>query len=212
MFKNAEEVKAKPTKAAKKKGAEVKVVDLEALATVKALIKSLEAIEETLDESVKDQMSDHFVKEGMAIDRRPENYKGLEGNANGSLQLRVRNNRSPLTGEEIAQLEDHEIPFTVETVVEETYIINPAYAEDDDLLSKVGDVLENIDGIPADFIQHQTGKTKTIATEDSLNAIFALKNETNVKNLLAVVGTLATRLKTSEADPQKLFDVIAKMI
>lgn len=212
MFKQAKEAAPKATKVSKKKQKVEKDIDgLEGLAAVNALIKTLETVKESLDSQVKEQMVDHFITEGNAIGRRPENFNGKEGAASGSLQLKVRSSRSKLSEDEQQRLDAANIPYETVTKVEETFIINPAYAQDEELLEKVGGVLEGIEGIPADFIQHQAGVETTVANEDSLNAVFAL-TEDAARDLLPIVGVLATRVGINETDHTELFNKVAEIL
>jgi hypothetical protein len=208
-----EKAKASPvtTKAAPKKGdkAVFAIAGMEAFAAVKAVEKALKAVSSTLEQGVKAQMAVKFVEIGMKKGSRPDSFKGEEGQGSASCELRCRTSTSVLTVEEQSLLEEHKIPVvTLDTVVE-TFIINPAYADNSDLLERVSKALEGIEGMPADFILHQSQK-KVCADEASMNAVFALKDKAVVAALLPLVSTLA--VKPTITSEKAAFDLVVDML
>ena len=213
-----EKAKATPTttkKVAKKDDKAVYGLEgMEDFAAIKAVEKALKAVSGTIEQSLKSQMAVKFAEMGMKIARRPDNFKGTEGLASASCELRCRSNASVLTVEEQSLLEEHNIPVvTLDTVVE-TFIINPAYADLTDpankaLLDKVSKALQGVKGLPEDFLQHQSQK-KVCADEQSLNADFAIKDPAVVAELLPVVSTLA--IKPTIESEKHAFDIVMKML
>ncbi len=210
--------KAAPTttvKAAKKADkVSLALEGMQDYAALKAVEKAIKAVSGTIEQSLKAQMSVHFAQMGMKIGRRPENFEGTEGVATGSCQLKVRTSASVLTVEEQSLLETHKIPVSILDSVTETFIINPAYADttdarNADLMKRVEKALEGVKGLPEDFIQHQSVK-KVCADENSLNAVFALKDPAVVAELLPIVATLAIR-PTIESE-KKAFDLVMDML
>ena len=157
MFDKAKTAEPKPAKGKKSKGREVEVEGLNELASIKAVLAALEGMAKTTEAEIKAQMLQEFVKEGCAIGRRPENFKGVDVGATASCQIRKRSSRSVLSEGEIELLEEHGVEYETIDDVEDTFVINPAYAGDSDLLGKVSKKLEGIKGLPKDFIQHQEG-------------------------------------------------------
>lgn len=206
--------KAEKKKPAAKTKLEVAIEGMEQFAAFKAVEKAMKAVSGTFEQSIKAQMATLFVKEGMKLGRRPENFEGIEGVASGSCQLKAKSSNQIVTAEELSLLEQHNIPVvTLDTVVE-TFIINPAYADltnpmNKALLDKVSKALEGVKGLPADFLQHQSEK-KVCVDEASMNAVFALKDEDVVAELLPLVATLAIR-PTIESE-KVAFEIVGKML
>jgi hypothetical protein len=171
IFTNAKTIKAPAASKAKKSKPEVEIAGLENLTLIDALIKSLEAVKSTFDEQVKTQAREHFVAEG--TDKKPENFRGTDGAAEASIELRKRSTRSILNDEEIAALTEAEIPVEVVEDIAETFVINPAYAADSALLGKIDKALKKVPGLPADFILAQEGKSRSVVSDDTVSAVFA---------------------------------------
>ena len=66
-------------------------------------------------------------------------------------------------------------------------------------------------GLPEDFIQHQEGKSRRVASDASLEQIFTLKPGFTYE-LLDVVSTLAIRPKLDDADLKGALARISKAI
>jgi hypothetical protein len=189
----------------------VTIAGLEELAAIDAAMKSLKAIRETLESDVKTAMKDQFVNTGIKAGKRPENFKGNEGIASASCELRARASNSPLSADEVALLAKYEIPTQTVDTVTETFIINPKYLNDSALLEKVGNAIGKIKDVPEDFIQKQNAVSKTIVAEGALDVLFA-KNDANlVSTLLGTVGVLA--LKPTIGDKVKeAMSLVSKLL
>lgn len=201
-----------PKAAPKSKGkdkVEKQINGLSDLAQIQLAIASLEAMAATLEAGVKDQMHTYFVVTGEATGRRPESFRGIDGVASASCEMRKRSSRSVLTSEEVAMLEKAKIPYSVEIDQKEAYLINPAYAGDAALLAKVSAALEGVEGLPADFIQHQAEKSRNVASDASVEAIFANKK---ADALLPVVATLALKPTTENTDLASALATIQKIV
>lgn len=208
----ASTVKATAKPKPRKEKAEISISGLEDYSAVCAVLKSLEALKKTMEVGVKAQCLDNFIDTGMEIKRRPENFKGVEGAAEASCELRLRSSASVLAQEEIDLLAEHNIPVRVDDVVVETFIINPAYAQNPDMLKKVSKALAAVKDLPEDFIQHQS-QTKTCADETSIDAVYRLADRDTVATLLPLVTTLATKPKIcGEGADKTAFDIVGKLL
>jgi len=190
VFSKAKVVEAPAKKAAKRN--DKAVVELEGLfnyAVVDKVVKTFGALQKTLAATLKEKQSEYFVTEGNARGYRPENFRGVDGLASASCELRMRSSASVLSDEECELLTKAKIPF--DTVVEQVnqYVINPKYFDNQDLLALVSKSLEKL-GLPDDFIQLQTEKTTRIVNEESLAAVF--KNRV-AADFLSLVSVLAIK-------------------
>lgn len=171
----------------------IKITGLEELAAIDAVMKSLKALRETVEVDVKRAQREHFITEGMKIGRRPENFKASEGIATASCELRARGSNSPLSDDEQAALKPYGIPTETVESVKETYIINPAYFNDGDLLQRIGAAIGKVKGVPEDFIQKQEAVSKVIVSEGALDKLFAIKEKAVITALFNTVGGLAIK-------------------
>lgn len=200
--------KAAP-KAKGKEKVEKQINGLAIFAQIQVAISSLEALAKDYETNIKDQMHNFFVVQGEGAGRRPESFRGIDGAASASCEMRKRSSRSVLTDEEVQMLEDNKIPFDVEVDQKEQYFINPAYAGNSELLAKVSEALQNVPGLPADFIQHQAEKSRRVASDASLEAIFKTKT---ADALLPVVATLALKPTTEDANLTDALKTIQDLI
>lgn len=196
----------------KGKKSEARELDMKGMETYASLIAvgdQIDTLAKSIGAKIKANMAIEFIKTGMKGGRTPENFKGVEGVAKGSCELRRRASNRPLSADEIALLNQHDIPTVEDDVVVETYIINPAYAADEDMLLKISKALEGVPGLPEDFILHQSQK-KTTVTAESVNAVFALKDAKVIASLIPLVATLA--LKPVMSDLDRAFELVGKLI
>ncbi len=189
-------VLAKPAKKKRDDRIEVAIKRLEDLAAVQATIKSLKAMEETMMDDVKDQITEWFLTNGCATQEQPDNFRGIDGDATASCELRKRSSASALSDDEQAILAEHNIPMETATEVEETFVINPAYLTDSKLMEKVAKALNGVKGIPDDFIMQQPGRKKVIIGEAAVGAAF--KKPINIaRKLLSIVAVPAVKTTIS---------------
>lgn len=213
MFNAAKDKATKPKKASTKKGskAEVTITGLRQLAAIKAVMKSLEATVDTLDGELKEKTLEHFATEGAKTGTKPANFPGVDDDATANCQLRKRTSRSVLTDADVELLEEHGVPYDTSEDITTTFYINPDYKDDEELLSRVGDALENVKDIPTDFLQYQEGTPARTVTDESMAAAFTSKDENTIRQLLTVVGTLANRIKFT-GDLGEAMDVVKGLL
>lgn len=184
---------AQPAKTGKKKASDNKfrqeTKGLAMLASIDAVMKTLETLKEEVASKVKSQMRDTFVLRGCAAGRRPDNYVGLDGAATASLELRKRSDRSPVDEYQAEALRDEGISLIEET----TYSLNQDVLTPE-VMALVEKALNKVPGIPSNLF---TVTSKTIVADDALNQIFT-KGEAKAKLLIDLVGVLAIKPKLDE--------------
>lgn len=209
IFANAKAPEDKKQNAKKSNKEEIAIKGLEDLAAIDIAIGSLETIRETLEGSVKDVMAAHFVKTGEILGRKPENFRGVEGNAEASCELKRRSSRSVLSDDEVELFKKNNIPYETITDVEACFLINPKYTENAELLEKISNAIMSIEGIPDDLILRQTEKSRHVASDESINAIFKSKT---AKSLLKLATTMALKVTSKKADVVEALDHVKKII
>lgn len=165
---------------------------LEDLSIVNAIIKQLETLQSTLRAEVNNQMLDVFVEEGLSIRKAPESFSGVDGQAEGSMQLRKRSSRTVLSLNDVDTLKSLGISYSESP--DTVYFINKKYADDAKMLDKVSKALDKVPGIPTDFIE--ASPTKYTTTDDSIDELFKLNlSKQKTRATLQVVASLASRIK-----------------
>lgn len=207
MFDSTKKVAA-PKSKAKATKTEVLTPGLQDYAAIVAAEKALGALKATTGEMVKSQM---FVEMGVAKGGRPDSYTGIEGAATASLELRARASTSALSAEEVELLNEKGIPTQEIVATVETFIINPAYAEDASLLAKIEKALKSVKGIPEDLFLKQDGTSKTVLAEGALDAVFKHDADT-IADLLPVTSVMAIKPKLATDDLGEALKLISAII
>lgn len=192
MFAKAKEAAA-PTVAAKgsKTVEMVPLPGLEDYATLDSLIENLTSIRDMIRKQIANECWNEFSLKDHK--KRPENYRAFEGMAEASIQLRKRGANSPLNPDEIVAFAAADIPVETVEVEKKVFYINPKYAGDESLIKKI----ENVKGLPEDFIEFQHGKTKTIVTEESIATVYAKGLMNSFLKLVCVLG-ITPKLKGAD--------------
>jgi len=193
--------KPAPSAAKAKKGddkVKIEIVGLEDYAVIDAAIKALETLKRTVRAEIDLAAKAHFIETGVALKKRPENFKGFEGISEASCELKARASTSPLSEDEQKLMEVAKLPMTTIRTVEETFIINPKYLNDGKMLERVGTAIGKLKDVPEDFIQKQEEVSKVVVAEGALDALFAKADKEVATQLLLVCGVLAVKPKVSD--------------
>jgi len=210
IFDKAKTIKT-DSPSSKRSAPSVVLQGIEAVAALDTVIKSLTALKETKMVAVKDAMKERFVRIGIEEKRRPVNFKGIEGEASASCELRIRSRTSALSDAEVTFLTKHGI--TTKTVVStpETFAINPAYLQDATVMRAVESALKKIKGLPEDFIQYQEGVSSTVVDDGALDEMFAKASKENCEQIINTIGVLAVKPKMNEDDFKAAMKIVAKI-
>jgi hypothetical protein len=214
-------------KATKKGGNPDKIMESIAnLTAIGRVIADLETAEAVVDQEVREAAKTLFLNDGCAIKARPQNFNGCEFETVNGVELRhsvsveLRNYGSGLSAEAQALATEYKVPVETVDTVPATYIINPAYATDMDMMGKLLKALNaavTTGDLPTDILQRQEGQNKVVTTEQTLPAIFAMERE-QAELLLPVFSTLAVgkgkfgSLPGQEDDLTPALDRTAKLL
>jgi hypothetical protein len=182
-----------------------------ALEGVIALLQAMVVVEKN---AAKEQMTEIFVTEGMALKRQPENFKSAEGFATASCQLRATG--SALSDDAIAMCEKFGIEFVREEKVADTFIFASTYASDTIFVQKLetllGPKLMELQDERGPIILKQDGVSKAKITDAGRNSIFT-KAEAVIRAFLPNAFTLAfgAKLETG-GDIRPALKMVEEMI
>lgn len=197
LFAKAKAVPAKPAAAAKKTKQEIQISGIQQLAEMHALMASLKAASDTLAGEIKEQGFGEFLN--MTGSVRPESFKGIDGLASCSVEMRKRGTNSALNEAEVEVLKNLGLkPFT-QVVTTEMYGINPAYAGDEALMNKVSKALEKL--VPEDFFVLQEGVSKQVVDDAMCDAAFQMPAGKNRAEAVRIVTTMALKPKLDAGYP-----------
>jgi hypothetical protein len=190
--------------AAEKKSKKTQVAmgsDLDRVAAIDNIMKALEARKAVYEASVKASMKNYFVVEGLRRGQQPENFEGVGEKSTASCELRKRSTASKLNAEEQKLLKDNNIPFTevADIDIPERFFFN------EEILTMGPEVLQQISAallaIPALKgkevlkVQPAQKESKFVTTDETIDAVCALKDMNKITELLTVVGTMAIKPK-----------------
>ena len=160
---------------------EVKLQDLEAYAQLDAVAKACEGLKKTLGAEINAEALLEFMRLGQN-GVRPESFTGIDGNATASMELRKRSTASVLTEDEVAELTKLSIPVATIVTQNELFGINPDYATNMELLTKVEKALAGI--VPDNFFFKQEEISKKVVSDESLAIAFSKKAPESIIRLL----------------------------
>lgn len=205
LFAKAKTLDKPATAKAKQDKQEINIAKLQQLCEIKALMQTLEGACKTLESEVKTAGFDAFI--AMNTVGRPESFRGIDGLASASVEMRKRGTNSALNEDECKLLREHGIEPFEQEITKQLFAINPKYAEDESLLAKVEKALSKI--VPEDFIVQQEGVTKFVVTDEMLDTAFKKRN----KEVLQITTTMALKPKLDEAYPMsQLFDNVKAIV
>ena len=196
MFDQAKAIPAaQPPKPKGKAKAELPLAGVEHLAMVDALEKALEGIRTGLEAQVKGAALTHFVEEICSTGRKPESFKATDGGASATLTLSKRGANIALNEGQVEALRQIGVEPEKAVMVPKLFGINPAYAENAELLSKVETAIAGI--VPADFIVMQQEQSKSTVSDVVLEkALAAMKGKPEVAaTVLSSLVTLSCKPK-----------------
>lgn len=207
LFAKAKTLESKPTAKAKQEKLEVPVANLQKMAEIKTLMQSLEGAYKSLEGEVKAAGFDAFL--ALETTTRPESFRGTDGMASASIEMRKRGTNSALNEDEVKVLEALGITPFKQVIMTEMFGINPAYASDAKLMARVEAALTKIAGLPEDFIVKQEEVAKLVVTEEMMNAAFAKRDRAAIE----IVTTMATKPKLNDGYPmEQLFDNVKEIV
>jgi hypothetical protein len=186
--KTIDTTKAKPRKASDK--LVVEVPGLADYALVDSLVKNLTTIKKTLWEEVKEFGLGVFLDN--ANGRRPANFRGVDGKAEASIELRKRTSLSPLSQDEVDQFDANGVPYETVEEVTELFAINPVHAGNATLMAEVEKALAKVKNCPLDLIVKQESKAKRVVTDESIETVFAK----DLTDLVPAVTCIAVKAQT----------------
>ena len=200
IFAKAKAVTTTKPAAGKKTKQEIAIAGVQNLAEIKAMMASLEAMAATLEGEIKEAGFSEFLD--METKIRPESFKGIDGQASASVEMRKRGTNSALNADEVATLEAFGLTPFKQVITTEMFGINPAYAGDEKLMEKVSKAIEKI--VPEDFIVLQEEKSKMVVNDELLDAAFKLAGDKR-ETALRIVTTMALKPKlNADYDMSKL--------
>jgi hypothetical protein len=172
---------------------EVTIPGIYGLAALDQVLADVKAVRDELETEVKAAARAEFLRKGTATKCQPENFRGIEDGASASMEMRKRSKASALSDEEIALCDELGIEYVVDEKVIETYVINPTYLEDEEVMK----ALEKVVGeavrqhrLPLDILKRQEGVKKTILIDTALATLFT-KSKDVVEKALSFCCTMA---------------------
>jgi hypothetical protein len=183
------------------------IAGAEKLAMVSALSKALEAVKDTFAGMVKTEAACYFREQIDTTGRKPESFKATEGAAVVSVELRKRGSNHPLSEAQVAALRGAGFEPGQEVVTPKLFAINPAHAENTELLAKVEAALSGI--VPENFIVLQPERVNYIVTDELLEAVMTKKAPAEV---VSCVTSLACKPALKEMNMARIFEFVRELL
>ena len=182
---------------------------LDTLAAIRALTKSLEAAGVTTEETIKNATLNAYVDASIKAGKRVANFKGVGDISEASCEVRRKSSRSPLSDLDAAILNENHIPMEKVVVTEkipQRYFFNPAIIADEALAEKITAALSTVKELKGqDIILEQPARAEvcnSIVTESAFDAAAKIKNKAVAQKIVSIISTISvkTTLKTQDFD------------
>lgn len=198
LFAKAKTIETKVPGRPKATKHEIAIAGIQQLAEIKAMMDSLAAVAKTIETDVKTAGFGEFLK--METKVKPDSFRGTDGMASASVEMRKRGTNSALNADEVEQLEGLGLTPHKEVITVEMFGINPEFAKDLKLMERVSKALEKI--VPEDFIVHQAEASKLVVSDAVLDAAFALEHGSMERETaLSICTTMALKPKLEDNYP-----------
>lgn len=203
-----------PAKVVKPSKEEIQMPGLGLVAKVDALIKTLGTLQNTLTKELKDNAAEIFFGVVKETGKKPDSFRGIDGDASGSIEFRKRGTNSPLQPDEVELLERFGLKVEESIVTQEMYGFNPAYNQDSAMFDAISAALEPLikaGKLPGDLIVKQDKVSKKVVTDDTLDAACRMKDKLPAE-VLGTLSTLAIKPKLEATDIAAIFAEIESLI
>jgi hypothetical protein len=197
MFANAKVIEA-PTSKKKAEAKKIAIFGVQMAATLDFAVKALTALRAVADTTVKTQGTNEYLNMGLEAKARPDNYKGVEGKATVSMEFRNRASSSACSPEELELLKKHNIPTTEVVTVIGTYVINPEYVTNLELLGKIEALLREDPTIPDDLFMLQEEVKKTVVADTAIDVAFQTLDRADLVTVFPLIAVPATKYTFDE--------------
>ncbi len=178
--------------ASNKEKVTVALNDLEMLASIKVVIQSISSLAEEIESNVKFQVRDHFVKELIETERRPESFIGLEGDIEASCTLARKASSYDLGDETIALLEANKISYENKYEVEERFVFNPEALKDEKIAKALNEMIQKHPDLKdKNIVVRQPAIIKRVPTDNTILDIGKIKDVELATMLLKVVTNVS---------------------
>ena len=211
IFANAKPTRKATTSAKANDKAVINIPGVEPYGKIDAMMKALKTLGDLYKQQVNDAAKEQLVAEGMAYGKRPQNFKGTDGDVTASIEYRKRSSASGLNDEEIKVCAEHNIPTEEVCDVTEGYMFNPDVMTPE-VMAKIAKALENVKGLPENLIVKQVANKKTIVTEEAIDKVFATRDEDTIRALLSIVGVQAIKCSVPDFDMIKFMPKLASIV
>jgi hypothetical protein len=173
---------------------EVMVDGINELAALESAIAVLSAARDDVVRHLKEQAEERFIIEGLALKRRPQNFKAVDTVASASVQLRAKS--QPLTEDNIALCAKYGIELEEEVKFSPSYVIAENYAADSVFIAefekRLGAHIRALEDERGPIIRKQMGWSIHKISETGQDAIFTHPEEV-ARALVSVAFTLAVK-------------------
>ncbi len=203
-------------KAPGKKGSSIKdilrktpIAGMEVYSAICSFEKAFKAVKDFYRRPVQAAVIDDFVRRGCRDGERPDNFDAEEGKGVASCQLKVMGSDKDLSEDALTACKLFGIPTHKITDKEKTFILNPEYAKNKEMIAKMDKALKG-KGFPSDLFLPQMEQSRLIVVETGLERVFSLTPD-KAKKILPVAGSIAISAKY-QGEPEEAFQVVNKIL
>lgn len=182
---------------------------LKDVAMIDALMKTLESVKKTLSKEIKNEAFDMGYSVVCETGKRFDSFRGVDGVASASIEMRKKAGNVELAEEEVKALRDVGIEPHLAVTVPATFGIDPKYAQDTKLLEKISKLLEG--NVPEDLFFRQEEVSKLVVSDEVFDKACALKNKLP-RSVLESLTVMAIKPKLESTDITTIFQEVQALV
>lgn len=186
---------------------QIHIEGLERYAALSALKDEIENILKIISSEIKEDALALFVARGAEAKARPPNLRARDGAATAIVQLKRLPAKSAVARENLLLLKKNEIPWIN---LAGRFVVNPNYTSNGALLEKAAKALVAAK-IPEDFILYEEEEKITL-DDNSIDAIFKLKDRKLIEKLLPIATTIAISDRQLAKNMNETLEIVSGII
>lgn len=177
--------------------------DLDLLAAIEIMIKSLKGVSDQMKEEVRERSFDEFVARGKETKAHPANFIAAGEVSEASIEMRRRGSNIPLSEEIKEELVRLKLPVQENVKIEDRYVFNSELLANPEIRQAVSEAFSShpaLKNIAGNLIQKQVGVSTCSVSEETLQMAAAKLSAADYRRLLPEMTTLAVGKFTMEGE------------
>jgi hypothetical protein len=184
----------------------IEFANMEQYSHLQMVSKACEGAIKAFEAVFKEHVFELFMKRIRLDGKKPDSIDAIEGLATVNLQCRKRGTNSPLSADEVEILTQHKLQPDYVIKTPKLFVINPEYAEDEELMNRVEALLKKNGLLKIIGVQEEV--KIPVVGDKLLDAALATKKPEVIKQVI----TMAFKPSLSEVKPEEIAKTMSEIL